>query len=110
MLQEKIARENFFSSARRRILFFFLPPFGCFNFFANPQPKQTDPDYNWTIRVKSLTNKDCTGQWTRTPACNSVLQQLAVKCKIEAECYYQTFVQVDSEVLLNHQLRQHANR
>jgi hypothetical protein len=41
---------------------------------------------------------------------NSVLPQLAVTCKIEAECYYQTFVQVDSEVLRNRQLRQHANR
>ena len=46
----------------------------------------------------------------RTPAGNSVLPQLAVTCKIEAECYYQTFVQADSEVLRNRQLRQHANR
>jgi hypothetical protein len=45
-----------------------------------------------------------------TPAGNSVLPQLAVTCKIEAECYYQTFVQVDSEVLRNRQLRQHAKR
>jgi hypothetical protein len=30
---------------------------------------------------------------------NSVLPQLAVTCKIEAECFYQTFVQVDSFVL-----------
>ena len=41
---------------------------------------------------------------------NSVLPQLAVTCKIEAECYYQTFVLLDSEVLRNRQLRQHANR
>ena len=41
---------------------------------------------------------------------NSVLPQLAVTCKIEAECSYQTFVQVDSEVLRNRQLRQHAKR
>jgi hypothetical protein len=41
---------------------------------------------------------------------NSVLPQLAVTCKIEAECSYQTFVQVDSGVLQNRQLRQHANR
>jgi len=33
-----------------------------------------------------------------------VLPQLAVTCKIEAECYYQTLVQVDSEVLRNRQL------
>lgn len=41
---------------------------------------------------------------------NSVLPQLAVTCKIEAECSYQTFVQVDNEVLRNRQLRQHAKR
>ncbi len=46
----------------------------------------------------------------RTPAANSLLPQLAVTCKIEAECYYQTFVQVDSEVLRNRQLRQHGKR
>ena len=46
----------------------------------------------------------------RTPAGNSVLPQLAVTCKIETECSYQTFVQVDSEVLRNRQLRQHAKR
>lgn len=49
-------------------------------------------------------------RWTRTPAGNSVLPQLAVTCKIEAECSYQAFVQVDSEVLRNRQLRQHPNR
>jgi hypothetical protein len=47
---------------------------------------------------------------TRTTGYNSVLPQLAVTCKIEAECSYQTFVQVDSEVLRNRQLRQHAKR
>jgi hypothetical protein len=41
---------------------------------------------------------------------NSLLPQLAVTCKIEAECTYQTSVQVDSEVLRNRQLRQHAKR
>ena len=50
------------------------------------------------------------GRRTRTTGYNSVLPQLAVTCKIEAECSYQTFVQVDSEVLRNRQLRQHANR
>lgn len=46
-------------------------------------------------------------RWTRTPAGNSVLPQLAVTpiknrgklCRIEAECSYQTFVQFDTEVL-----------
>ena len=37
----------------------------------------------------------------RGPAGNSVLLQLAVTCKIEAECYYQTFVQVDGDLLRN---------
>jgi hypothetical protein len=37
----------------------------------------------------------------RGPAYNSVLPQLVVTCKIDAECYYQTFVQVDSEVHRN---------
>jgi hypothetical protein len=46
----------------------------------------------------------------RRAACNSVLPQLAVTSKIEAECSYQTFVQVDSVVLRNRQLRQHAKR
>ncbi|MFN9798933.1 MAG: hypothetical protein ACK54P_02845, partial [Bacteroidota bacterium] len=41
---------------------------------------------------------------------HSVLPQLPMTCKIEAECSYQTFVQFDSVVLLNHQLRQHAKR
>jgi hypothetical protein len=41
---------------------------------------------------------------------NSVLPQLAVTCNIEAECSYQTFVQVGSEVLRIRQLRQHAKR
>ena len=46
----------------------------------------------------------------RTPAGNSVLPQLAVTCKIESECSYQSFVQGDSSVLRNRQLRQHAKR
>jgi hypothetical protein len=51
------------------------------------------------------------GQTTEKGAAgNSVLPQLAVTCKIETECSYQTFVPVDSKVLRNCQLRQHANR
>jgi len=49
-------------------------------------------------------------QTDRRPAYNSVLPQLAVTYKIEAECSYQTFVQVDSEVLRNPHLRKAANR
>ena len=41
---------------------------------------------------------------------NSVLAQLAVRCKIGTECYYQTFVLCDSEVLRNRKLRRCANR
>ena len=59
---------------------------------------------------KLNTDNGLQGRTDRTPAANSVLPQLAVTCKIEAECSYQTFVQVDSEVLRNRQLRQHANR
>jgi hypothetical protein len=46
----------------------------------------------------------------RRPAGNSVLPQLAVTCKIEAVCSYQTFGQVDSEVLLNPPKRKARNR
>jgi hypothetical protein len=63
-----------------------------------------------TMTAKTQSYSDFQTRWTRTPAGNSVLPQLAVKCKIEAECYYQTFVLGDSEVLRNRQLRQHANR
>ena len=59
---------------------------------------------------KLNTDNGLQGRTDRTPAANSVLPQLAVTCKIEAECSYQTFVQVDSEVLRNRQLRQHAKR
>ncbi|HRK28248.1 MAG TPA: hypothetical protein PK239_13305 [Chitinophagales bacterium] len=62
------------------------------------------------MAVKLNSNNGLQTRWTRTPAGNSVLPQLAVTCKIEAECAYQTFVQVDSAVLRNRQLRQHANR
>ena len=81
-------------------------------FFSLPSEKIKTPDThtNPTKRVK-LNNDNCLQTlWTRTPAGNSVLPQLAVTCKIEVECYYQTFVQVDSEVLRNRQLRQHAKR
>ena len=67
---------------------------------------QTNP----TKTVKLNKHNGLQTWWTRTPAGNSVLPQLAVTCKIKAECYYQTLVQVDSEVLQNRQLRQHAKR
>jgi len=63
-----------------------------------------------TMTTKTQLYCDIQTRWTRTPAANSVLPQLAVTCIIEAECYYQTFVLGDSEVLQNRQLRQHAKR
>ncbi|MBV6462034.1 MAG: hypothetical protein HJHJAOHD_02170 [Flavobacteriales bacterium] len=69
---------------------------------------QTNTTQTMTVKLNNYNGLQT--RWTRTPAGNSVLPQLAVTCKIEAECSYQTFVQVDSKVLRNRQLRQHANR
>lgn len=82
------------------------------NIFSHPSKKIKTPDTqtNPTKAVKLNNDNGLQTRWTRTPAGNSVLPQLAVTCKIEAECSYQTFVQVDSEVLRNRQLRQHAKR
>jgi hypothetical protein len=41
---------------------------------------------------------------------NSVLPQLAVTCKIETECLYQTNVQIDSEVLQSRKLSEPPER
>ena len=82
------------------------------NIFARPSKKIKTPDTQADTKKRPKLNKyyGLQTRWTRTPAGNSVLPQLAVTFKIEAECSYQTFVQVDSEVLRNRQLRQHANR
>src|SRR5690606_32118115 len=82
------------------------------NIFSHPSKKIKTPgtQTNPTKKVKLNNDNGLQTRWTRTPAGNSVLPQLAVTCKIEAECSYQTFVQVDSEVLRNRQLRQHAKR
>ena len=82
------------------------------NIFARPSKKIKTPDTQADTKKSPKLNKyyGLQTRWTRTPAGNSVLPQLAVTCKIEAECSYQTFVQVDSEVLRNRQLRQHAKR
>jgi hypothetical protein len=58
------------------------------------------------MNIWATKNQTTTEQY----AANSVLAQLAVTCKIETECSYHTFVQVDSEVLRNRQKRQHAKR
>jgi hypothetical protein len=82
------------------------------NIFSSPSKKIKTPETqtNPTMTLKLNNDNGLQTRWTRTPAGNSVLPQLAVTCKIEAECSYQTFVQVDSEVLRNRQLRQHAKR
>ena len=82
------------------------------NIFSSASKKIKTPDTQTNpTKTRKLNNDNgLQTRWTRTPAGNSVLPQLAVTCKIEAECYYQTFVQVDSEVLRNRQLRQHAKR
>ena len=82
------------------------------NIFSSPSKKIKPPDTqtNPTKTRKLNVDNGLQTRWTRTPAGNSVLPQLAVTCKIEAKYSYQTFVQVDSEVLRNRQLRQHANR
>lgn len=82
------------------------------NIFSSPSKKIKTPDTQiYPIKTVKLNNDNgLQSRLTSTPAGNSVLPQLAVTCKIEAECYYETFVQVDSEVLRNRQLRQHANR
>ena len=85
---------------------FFLPTLRYFNFFTTHNRHKN----SWTETAKTFTVSDLTMTVDRRPAYNSVLPQLAVMCKIEAECSYQTFVQVDSEVLRNRQLRQHAKR
>jgi hypothetical protein len=93
------------------------------NIFSFPSKKIKTPETQ-IPPIKTKKHRIDNGlqtRWTRTPACNSVLPELAVipillsfdrdkLCKIEVECSYQTFVQVDSEVLRNRQLRQHAER
>jgi hypothetical protein len=63
-----------------------------------------------TMTIKLNNDHGFQQRTDRRPTGNSVLPQLAMTCKIEAECSYQTLVLGDSEVLRNHQLRQHANR
>ena len=82
-----------------------------FKKFPDPSKKIKNATHSRQTMTRKLnTDNGLQGRTDRTPAANSVLPQLAVTCKIEAECYYQTFVQVDSEVLRNRQLRQHAKR
>jgi hypothetical protein len=81
-------------------------------FFSLPSEKIKTPDTqtNTTKTVKLNNDNGLQTRWTRTPAGNSVLPQLALTCKIEAECFYQTFVLGDSEVLRNRHLLVAAKR
>lgn len=74
------------------------------------QPDSDKQKSKRTMTLKLNTDNGLQRRTDRTPAANSVLPQLAVTCKIEDECYYQTLVLGDSEVLRNRQLRQHAKR
>jgi hypothetical protein len=89
----------FFSHASRKILK-----------NAIAQPNTYRQKCEWTTTRKTQADSNFQARWTRTPAANSVLPQLAVTCKIEAEYSYQTSVQVDSEVLRNRHLRVAAKR
>ena len=90
----------------------------AFQSFVKELAKSTQEKRNFkkcpTARQKTMkttaTNRPTNHGRQRSTGGNSVLPQLAVTCKIEAECSYQSFVQIDSEVLLNRQLRQHAKR
>jgi len=73
------------------------------NFKQRPIARQKTMKMTTTNRQTNHYRQGSTGG-------NSVLPQLAVTCKIEAKCSYQTFMQFDSEVLRNRQLRQHAKR
>jgi hypothetical protein len=96
-------------ATRERISKFFLPRLKK-NKKRNAQPDTDRQKRKRTMTLKPNTDNGLQRRADRTPAANSVLPQLAVTCKIEAECSYQTFVPVDSEVLRNRQLRQHAKR
>jgi len=101
---QSLQKSVLFSSPKRNSFFSSLP--SVFYFFATHNRHKN----SWTETAKTHTRQGLTMTEDRRPAYNSVLPQLAVTSKIEAECSYQTFVQVDSEVLRNRQLRQHAKR
>jgi len=63
-----------------------------------------------TTKTIYITNKKLKLGRTITPAGNRRLTQWRVKCKIENLCFYQAFVQAESEVLLSPPLRQAPKR
>jgi hypothetical protein len=103
---QSLQKSVLFSHPRRNSNYF-SPTLWCFNFFVTTQPP-TDNQYDSLLQT--LSGQFNVTRSTEARTANSVLPQLAVTCKIETEYYYQTFVQADSEVLRNRQLRQHANR
>lgn len=92
---------------QRRNSNYFSPTLRCFIFCATAQPTTDKQSESLLRTLAGHCNLTLT---TEARTANSVLPQLAVTCKVEAECSYQTFMQVDSEVLRNRQLRQHAKR
>lgn len=61
------------------------------------------------MNISTPNIRPCFSKLEYKPSVHGVLLVLALKCKIDAECSYQTFVQIAKEVLRNRQLRQHAN-
>lgn len=104
--EPKFLREYFFLQPKKKFNFF-SPTLQCFIFFAAAQP--TTDKHSGSL-LQTFTGQYNLTWTTEARTGNSVLPQLAVTCKIEDECSYQTFVQVDSEVFRNRQLRQHAKR
>ncbi len=104
--ENKACKRVFFSLTQKEIQLFF-PTLRFFNFVATAQPT-TENKLDSLLHV--LTGQCNLKRTTDARTANSVLPQLAVMCKIDAECYYKTFVQVDSEVLRNRHLRVAAKR
>ncbi|MDP2087954.1 MAG: hypothetical protein Q8J84_00975 [Flavobacteriaceae bacterium] len=94
------------SPAREKL--FFKISFPSKNFKnANPQ---TDTKTFGQLVAKLNTDKGCKTRSTRTPGHNSTYKKLAVQWLNEVQFFKQTFVQVDSLVLLNRQLLIAAKR
>ena len=95
-------QKSFHLSQPKRISKFF------FHAFKKIKTRKRTDRHDMTVK---LNNDNGLQRWTdRRPTANSVLPQLAVTCKIEAECYYHPYVQVDSFVLRNPPERKAPNR
>jgi hypothetical protein len=97
--EKKLSREYFYSHPDKIELKKISSPSENKKYTAAP----TNTTKAMTVKLK---NDNGLQRWTdRRPTGNSGLPQLAVTCKIEAKCYYQTFLLGNSEVLRNRQLR-----